>query len=118
MKEHGFDYFTDDVWVCYCGFTGYEEEVENHVDQENLTKETEMRTKLKEIVNQAYCNRCQYNTEDSIKDSIWALLDAHKINVSFFVCTTGIEFSENIFKYGMSGQLAIFSRTKIYFINF
>lgn len=77
-----------------------------------------MLNKLKEIVSQAYCNRCEYNTEQSISDNISNLISAHKVNVSFFVCTTGIEFTENIYQYKMSGQLADYVRNEVYFIAF
>jgi len=61
--------------------------------------EIDMLGKLKEIVAQAYCGRCQYNTEESIKYNIWVLLDAYKINITFFVCITGVEFTESIYNH-------------------
>jgi len=77
-----------------------------------------MLEKLKEIVAQAYCGRCQYNTEESIKDNIWVLLDAYKINVTFFVCITGVEFTESIYNHCMSGQIPEHVRDEVYFIAY
>ncbi len=77
-----------------------------------------MRNKLKEIVRQAYQARCQYNTLDSIHSNIQGLLIAHNIKACFSVFSTGVEFSENVFTYGMSGELPKFNRTEVYFINF
>ena len=74
--------------------------------------------KLEHIVAYAYMNRCQYNTYESIKSNVCESLQAYGLDVSFHIMTTGVEFVEEIFKYGMSGELPKHSRTEVYFIRY
>jgi len=77
-----------------------------------------MKNKLEHIVALAYTSRCQYDAHESIEREIRDLIYIHNLKVSFWVCTTGVEFTEEIFTWGMSGELAQHTDTKVYFINY
>ncbi|KKM14829.1 hypothetical protein LCGC14_1702220 [marine sediment metagenome] len=58
-----------------------------------------MKEKLEHITALAYTSRSCYNSHESIEREIADLIAAHRLNISFRVTTTGVEFTETNFNY-------------------